>query len=252
MSEKIMKNKVGVVILAAGDGKRMKTGIPKVMNLLRGKPLVEHVVSSVEVSGVCDKPVVIVNPNHTLVQDYLDNRAEYVVQDKQLGTGHAAGCSAKILEGKVDSIIVLYGDMPFLKPESIQHLAETHNIENNILTMMTVVVPNFEGNYIALKDFGRIIRDANGRIIKSVELRDAMPVESLSKELNPCYYCFNAGWFWKEVKNLKNNNAQGEYYLTDLVDRAMSENKVSSISIDPEEAIGINTKENLDLAEKLI
>src|SRR5689334_7448637 len=140
--------KIGAVILAAGDGKRMKTGIPKVMNLLKGKPLVEHVVSSVEASGVCDKPVVIVNPNHTLVQDYLGDRAVYVVQEKQLGTGHAAGCAVKVLESKVDSIIILYGDMPFLKPESIKHLAETHNIEHNILTMMTVVVPNFEGKYI--------------------------------------------------------------------------------------------------------
>lgn len=245
-------DKVGVIILAAGEGKRMKTGIPKVMNLLKNKPLIDHVVEHVESSGVCEKPVIIVNPNHTLVQDYLGDRAMYVVQEKQLGTGHAAGCAAQVLEGKADSIIVLYGDMPFLKPESIKHLAETHNTEHNILTMMTVVVPDFKGKLVALKDFGRIIRDSAGRIVKSVELRDASPLEAEGLELNPCYYCFNAEWFWKEVKNLKNNNAQGEYYLTDLVDRAMNGSKVSSISIDPEEAIGINTKENLDLAEELI
>ncbi len=245
-------DKVGIIILAAGEGKRMKTGIPKVMNLLKNMPLIEHVVEHVESSGVCEKPVVIVNPNHTLVQDYLGGRAIYVVQTQQLGTGHAAGCSAEVLEGKVENIIVLYGDMPFLKPESIKKLAETHNAEGNILTMMTVTVPDFEGKFIALKDFGRILRDSAGRIIKSVELRDATPSEASSLELNPCYYCFNAQWFWREVKNLKNNNAQGEYYLTDLVDRAMDGYKVSSISIDPEEAIGINTKENLDLAEQLI
>ncbi len=247
-----MQNKVGVVILAAGDGKRMKFSLPKVMNLLKGKPLIGYLVESVEASGVCEKPVVIVNPNHTLVQDYLGDRAVYVVQEKQLGTGHAAGCAAEVLEGKVENIIVLYGDMPFLKAESIKRLAENHITEQNTLTMMTVKVPNFEGKYMALQDFGRIIRDANGKIFKSVELRDTTPTEALSLELNPCYYCFNANWFWKEVKNLKNNNTQGEYYLTDLVDRAMNGYKVSSISINPEEAIGINTKENLDLAEKLI
>ncbi len=252
MSENTIQNKVGVIILAAGDGKRMKTGIPKVMNLLKGKPLVAHVVESVETAGVCEKPVVIVNPSHKLVQDYLGDRAIYIVQEQQLGTGHAAACAAPVLEGNVEHIIVLYGDMPFLKPASIQRLADRHIVEQSVLTMMTVTVPNFEGNRAALKDFGRIIRDGAGQIVKSVELRDAMPVERLSLELNPCYYCFKADWFWREIKNLKNNNAQGEYYLTDLVDRAVNDYKVSSISIDPEEAIGINTKENLDLAEKLI
>lgn len=251
MYENTIQNKIGVVILAAGDGKRMKSSLPKVMNLLKGKPLIGHVVENVETSGVCEKPIVIVNPNHTLVQDYLGDRAIYIVQDKQLGTGHAAGCATKVLEGKVENIIVLYGDMPFLKAGSIKRLAESHIAEQNMLTMMTVNVQNFEGKYIALQDFGRIIRDVDGKIIKSVELRDTTPAEALSLELNPCYYCFNADWFWKEVKNLKNDNAQGEYYLTDLVDRAMNGYKVSSISIDPEEAIGINTKENLDLAEKL-
>ncbi|HSR89350.1 MAG TPA: NTP transferase domain-containing protein [Candidatus Udaeobacter sp.] len=244
-------SKTGVVILAAGEGKRMKSDLPKVMNLLKGKPLIEYVVANVEASGVCEKPVVIVNPNHTFVQDYLGDRAIYVIQDKQLGTGHAAACAAKVLQGKVENIIVLYGDMPFLKAESIKRLAEKHVSEQNILTLMTVTVPDFKGKYAALHDFGRIIRDENGKIAKSVELRDATPTEADGNELNPCYYCFNADWFWQEVKNLKNNNAQGEYYLTDLVDQAMKTDKVSNISIDPEEAIGINTKEHLEIAHSI-
>lgn len=244
-------NKTGVVILAAGQGKRMKSDLPKVMNVLKGKPLIEHVVRNVELSGVCEKPIVIVNPNHTFVQDYLGDRAIYVVQEKQLGTGNAASYAAKVLQGKVENIIVLYGDMPFLKAESIKRLSEKHINEQNILTMMTVTVPDFNGKNAPLYDFGRIIRDTNGKIVKSVELRDATPAEAASLELNPCYYAFNADWFWQEIKNLKNNNAQGEYYLTDLVDRAMNSGKVSSIPIDSEEAIGINTKEHLEMANNI-
>ena len=123
---------------------------------------------------------------------------------------------------------------------------------NNTLTLLTVSREDFKNEYVASNDFGRIVYTSDGKIIKSVEVRDASAEEIFSFDFNPCYYCFNAEWLWKEIKNLKNNNAQREYYLTDLVNRAANGYKISSIRIHPSEAIGVNTKEQLDLAEKLI
>lgn len=248
-----MTNNVGVVILAAGDGKRMQTGTPKVMNVLRHKPLIEYVVRAVEQSGVGGKPVVVVSAKHVLVQDYLGKRGTYVVQEDQLGTGQAVACAESLLKNKVAHVMVLYGDMPLLKPDSIHRLAETHIATSNTLTLFTTTVNNFEGSWqAALSDFGRIVRNASGQIVKSVELRDATPSEATSKELNVGGYCFAADWLWGELKRIKNNNVQKEYYLTDLIAVAIAAGeRVVSVSIEPQEAVGINSKEQLSLAEKL-
>lgn len=233
-----------VIILAAGEGKRMQSELPKVMHELNGKPLIDHVVSAVEQAGF-GKPVVVVSAKNSLVQDYLKERATYVVQAEQKGTGHAVQCAKEILYTRADTIVVLYGDMPFLRAESIQRLVEQHTAEHNAVTLMTVQVPSYEGPYAVFKDFGRIIRNQDGRILKSVEVRDATPEELASLEVNPCYFCFKASWLWSEIEQLKNNNDQGEYYLTDLIERGIATERASGMLIDPREALGVNTKEQL-------
>ena len=253
MSETNMQNKIGVVILAAGDGKRMKTNVPKVMNVIPGEPLVSHVVKAVEESGFALKPVIVVNPKHTLVQEYLADRALYVVQDQQLGTAHAVGCAENLLKDKADYVVVLYGDMPFIRPESLRHLADVSGAEGSMITLMTVVVDDFIDWKAQFADFGRIKRDENGNILGIVEKKDATPEELMLAEVNTSYFCFNASWLWQNLKAIKNENAQQEFYLTDLVKIARDQGvKIGTVQIDPKEAIGINTKEHLDAAEQLI
>ncbi len=241
-----------VIILAAGEGKRMKTGIPKVMNLLHDKPLVGYVVDAVKKSGLVEKPIVVVSKNHTLVQDYLGDRAEYVVQEQQLGTGHAVACAEKKIQSNPKPVVVLYGDMPFISAESICRLVEEHTAQNNLITLMTVRTPDFDGWHAQFTDFGRVVRNATGTVVKIVERKDATPEELMIHEVNTSYFCFNSRWLVNRLHQLHNNNAQGEYYLVDLVRIAFEEGvKVGTVLIDPKEAIGINTKEHLDLAEDL-
>jgi len=244
-------NNIGAVILAAGHGTRMKSDLPKVMHLLNGKPLVEHVWQNVFDSDCFTKIVIVVSPNNNLVRDHLGDKADYAVQTEQLGTAHAVMSAENILKEQVKTVAVFYGDMPFLRPESIRKLVETHCSLNNQVTIMTFTVPDFSGENSLFANFGRIIRDVNGKIVKSVERKDANEEELKITELNPCFYCFNASWLWENLKRIKNDNNQKEYYLTDLIKLALSsEAKISSISIDPKEALGINTKEDLEIVSQ--
>ncbi len=245
-------DKIGVVILAAGKGKRMQSDRLKVMHEINGTPLVDFVVKAVERAGFSLKPVVIVCPDNPAVQNYLGDRADYVVQTEQLGTGHAVSMAESLFKDRAEQVIVLYGDMPFITTESIKKLAERQLERDNTLTMMTAIVPDFEDWRKNLMDYGRIIRGENGHIVKIVEKKDATPEELTAKEVNPSFFCFKADWLWENLKNLKNNNAQGEYYLTDLVKVAFDKKvKMSSIEIDSKEALGINTKEHLEIAQNI-
>jgi bifunctional UDP-N-acetylglucosamine pyrophosphorylase/glucosamine-1-phosphate N-acetyltransferase len=176
----------------------------------------------------------------------------YVVQPEQLGTGHAVSV-AEPLWGLFEHVVVLYGDMPFISSTSINRLVSAHQADANVMTFMTTTVPNFEGQYAYFSDFGRIIRDSSGRLVKNVQKKDATSEEALVTELDTSYMCFNTQWLKAHLSKLQTNNAQKEYYLTDLLAVALSEGaKVGTVTIVPGEAIGINTKEHLDLAQTII
>jgi len=245
---------IGVVILAAGQGKRMKSHKLKVMHELHGRPLIDYVVSAVEKSGLAVKPVVVVNERDDSVQQYLGERAIYVTQTEQLGTGHALAQAQSLLKGKVKQVVVLYGDMPFVESESISKIAK-NNIDNKSkITLMTVAVDEFSGWKGVFADYGRIIRsDLDNHIVGIVEKKDANTQQLEIKEINTGFFCFDEFWLWPHLQALQNNNNQAEYYLTDLVAMAMNEGvPVSSIAIDPREAVGVNSVEQLEKAEKLI
>lgn len=243
-----------VVILAAGKGKRMGIEIPKVLVLLKGEPVIFHLLRSVYNAGIDARPIVVVGENKPLIEAELTRggfSVEYAVQEGQLGTGHAVRAAENATVG-ADTVVVLYGDHPFVSSATIRDITSLHEEKNATLTLATLVVPDFHGWRVSFADFGRIIRGTDGRIERIIEKKDATEAELAVRELNPAFFCFNGPWLWQNLRKLKNENAQGEYYLTDLVKFAMTEGvKIASLRIDPKEGAGINTQEHLAAAETI-
>ncbi|MBU1164246.1 NTP transferase domain-containing protein [Patescibacteria group bacterium] len=241
-----------VIILAAGHGKRMNSDIPKPLIEVGGKPIIQHLLDSIKISGICEKPIAVIGQKAELVKEKLGDQVEYVVQEEQLGTGHAVAVCKEKLKDTDEDILVLYGDHPLLKADSLKKLADLHQKEQSTITLMTNTVKNFDDWREPFIQFGRIIRTDN-QIREIVEKKDCTPEQLEIKEVNPGYYCFNQNWLWQNIDKLKNENAQGEYYLTDLVKMAIDQNqKVLSSNIEPKEALGVNTAEQLEIVKKLV
>lgn len=241
-----------IVILAAGKGNRMGTELPKALISIAGKPLLQHLIERVKASGLDDVPLVVVGHGREHICERFGAECEYVVQEQQLGTGHAVSVCQDALRG-VKNILVLYGDHPLVSKESIQKLVALHTESRSVMTATTTIVPSFDGWYRVFMHWGRILRDASGRVIGNRQFKDATEDERMIKELDPALYCFQAEWLFEHIFSVKNANAQGEYYLTDLVQMAVAEgHEVPTLLVPPEEAIGINTPEEKAVAEELI
>lgn len=245
--------KFAVVILAAGKGKRMGGDLPKVLRLVKEKPIIVHLIDSVMSSGVVSKPVVIVCDEHSFVQDTLGDKCAYAVQAEQLGTGHAVSCARELLQGRAEKIIVLYGDMPLITSATIKRLAQSLANDDAVINLFTTEVEDWNDWRKSFYNFGRIIRDETGKVVAIREKKDCSEVELNIKEINPGLYSFDAGWLWQNLAKLDNKNSQGEFYLTDLIKIAIADGKkIGSLKIDARECVGINTPEELLLAESLV
>ncbi|MFA5022635.1 MAG: NTP transferase domain-containing protein [Patescibacteria group bacterium] len=246
-----MKDKIQIVVLAAGYGKRMNNcELPKVLIPFNGKPIISHLLAAIKESDVCLKPVIVVGQKAYQVQEALGPDYIYIFQKEQLGTGHAVLVTKPSLKGKAENIMILYGDHPLVTATMIKKLATAHLASKKVLTMATVKVADFldwRGNFY---DFGRIIRNDSSQVCQIIEKRDASLEQKEIKEVNPGYYCFQAEWLWANLDKLKNTNSQQEYYLTDLVDLACRQGQeIATVEIEPKEALGVNTADQLALAE---
>ncbi len=251
-----MVKKTKIVILAAGQGTRMQSELPKVLVTLHDKPMIKYVLDAVNASQVDSTPVIIVgHRKDEIIAELVKDGREYtyVTQHEQLGTGHAVATAESALKGKADNVIVLPSDHPFLTPETIQNLNTKQEESGATITMATTTVSDFEDWRRAFyKSFSRIIRNESGKIIRDVQFRDATDKEKEIKELNPIYFCFKADWLWENLRKLNTHNDQKQYYLTDLVKIAMENGeKIESINISPREALAANSKEELELLEKV-
>ncbi len=239
-----------IVVLAAGKGVRMKSDLPKVLAPLKGRPMIEYLIRSISDSEVDREPIIIVSfENKNLIKPALKRyNCQYAIQDEQLGTGHALACAKDLMSGTAENVVVFYGDHPFVKSETIKKLAEVHD---GVITMMTVKLKDFNDWRKNFYSWGRVLREGD-KIKEIMEFKDANDQEKEIKEVNPGFYCFDKNWLFKNIEKLKNDNNQKEYYLTDLIKIASEQNiLINSMLIDSREAIGINSKEELEAAEKL-
>ncbi|MDQ1300453.1 MAG: bifunctional UDP-N-acetylglucosamine pyrophosphorylase / glucosamine-phosphate N-acetyltransferase [Chloroflexota bacterium] len=230
------------VILAAGQGTRMKSELPKVLHPLAGRPLVEYAVeTATAVTGAA--PVLVVGHGSDQVRQVLGDRARYVLQAQQLGTGHAVMQARALLLGQADAILVAYADMPLLTETTLRAIVAGYEQRDGVMSFLTVVAQDPRG-------FGRVARDEAGRPQGVVEEASCTPAQLSIRELNAGVYCFNAAWLWENLPQIP-LSPKGEYYLTDMVALAVSQGctAVAVQTTDEAELIGINTRVHLAEAE---
>jgi bifunctional UDP-N-acetylglucosamine pyrophosphorylase / glucosamine-1-phosphate N-acetyltransferase len=233
-----MADKLAAVVMAAGIGTRMKSATPKHLHPLLGRRMVDWVVDAARDAGV-ERLVVVASPQ---TSDLLED-VEVVVQEQPLGTGDAVRCARAALEDFEGDVLVLNGDVPALRPETIRALVDTHRSAAAAATVLSFE-PADPGVY------GRIVRDGDGRLARIVEAVDAAPEELALREVNSGIYVFRAEKLWPALERLDAHNAQGELYVTDTLGLLVADGESCAVELaaDPLEAEGVNTRAELALA----
>ncbi len=231
------------VVLAAGQGTRMKSKLYKVLHPVCGKPMVEHVVDHIREIGT-ERIVTIVGHGAERVQDQLGDRSEYALQEEQLGTAHAVQQAVNVLGTLSGTTLVVCGDTPLIRPETMKALLDHHRETNAKATILTGLPENPTG-------YGRIIRNADGHVARIVEQKDASNEEQKVNEINSGTYCFDNEALFKALQLVKNDNSQGEYYLPDVIEILKDQGEtVSAYATDDfEETLGVNDRVALAQAE---
>jgi bifunctional UDP-N-acetylglucosamine pyrophosphorylase/glucosamine-1-phosphate N-acetyltransferase len=239
--------KLATVVLAAGEGTRMKSRLSKILHPLAGKPIAQYALDTALEVGA-DETVFVVGKDSQQIQQIIGHdRVRYTYQEERKGTGHAAMQARSLLEGRSDMVLIYYGDMPLLKPESLRRLVENQAQGRTAVTILTLVADDSMG-------FGRIVRGEDGRVIEIVEEKVCTPEQLAIKEINCGIYCFDAAWLWSHIDQIPLNPVSKEYYLTDMVGIAVADGKrvEAIVSDDPDEMIGINNRIHLSWAEAVI
>jgi len=234
------------VILAAGQGTRMKSDLSKVLHPLAGRPLALHAVAIAQ--AVTDvEPVLVVGRDAEAVREAVGDDAVFVEQAEQRGTGHAVLQARETLRGRTDLVLVTYADMPLLTVGTLRRIVERQRENAGPITMLTLVDENPRG-------FGRVLRDASGAVTHIVEEAVATPEQLAIKELNAGVYCFDADWLWDHVDRIPLSLPKREYYLTDMIGMAVAEGlRVEAVlTPDARETLGINSRVHLAEAESAL
>lgn len=234
------------VILAAGKGTRMKSKLPKVLHKAGGKSMVQHVIDAAKAAGA-KRNIVVTGFGGDMVRAAIGEQAEFVEQKEQLGTGHAVLQTADLLKDENGTVMVLCGDTPLLTGDLLKKLYDEHVAAKATATVLTAIMPDATG-------YGRIIRKADGSVEKIVEHKDATEAERQVKEVNSGIYCFAAKDLFVALKQVTNDNAQGEYYLPDVLEILQKQGeKIWAVAADDYEAtLGINSRLQLSGAEKIL
>jgi bifunctional UDP-N-acetylglucosamine pyrophosphorylase / glucosamine-1-phosphate N-acetyltransferase len=240
--------RIAAVILAAGKGTRMRSDLVKVLHPLLGVPMLYYTVN-LALNGIkAERTVVVVGHQADRIQDlFKDYPVQFALQREQLGTGHAVLQALPFLEGFDGTVLILCGDVPLVKVETLHSFIDAFHMNQPVLSVMTVSVEDPAG-------YGRILHDGEGWVERIVEERDATANERKTREINTGIYCIEAAFLRKRLKEIGRENAQGEYYLTDLVQIAGSKKlKCSAHEVrDPVEVMGINTRVDMATANEVL
>ncbi|GKV70384.1 bifunctional protein GlmU [Sporosarcina sp. NCCP-2716] len=234
------------IVLAAGQGTRMKSKLYKVLHPVCGKPMVEHVIDHVRGIGA-DRVVTVVGHGAEQVEETLGAKSEYVLQAEQLGTAHAVQQAEQLLGNLDGTTLVICGDTPLIRSETMEALVRNHRELGAKATILTAIAEDPAG-------YGRIIRGERGEVLRNVEQKDASPEEQAIREINTGTYCFDNRALFDALKKVKNDNAQGEYYLPDVVGILQSEGALigAYACADFSETLGVNDRVVLSQAEAVM
>ena len=233
------------LVLAAGQGKRIKSDLPKVLHKVCGKEMVNHVIDTIRKAGIQDANIIIGKGAELVKERTEEKKVTYSLQSEQLGTGHAVQCASEFLKGKKGTVAVFAGDTPLIKESTIKNLFNTHIEAKNAATILTAIVDDPTG-------YGRIIRSGN-EVLKIVEHKDCNEEELKVNEMNSAIYCFDIKLLYESLSKLSNNNEQGEYYLTDVIEILKSAgHNIGAVVTDFEETIGVNSRAQLAQAEEIL
>ncbi len=234
------------VILAAGKGTRMKTKKSKVVHKIYGKELITRVVNTVFKAGINDV-ITVVGHKREEVEAVLGDRVKYAYQDELLGTGHTVMQAVPYLKGKKGKVVILYGDVPLIRPETIKKLIDKSIADREYATILTAIYDNPTG-------YGRVVRDIGGNVKAIVEEKDATEDQKEIMEINAGAYCFDIEELILALEKLTPNNAQGEYYLTDVI-KIMNEKGLKTGAIiveDNTEILGVNDRAQLEMLTRIL
>jgi bifunctional UDP-N-acetylglucosamine pyrophosphorylase/glucosamine-1-phosphate N-acetyltransferase len=234
-------------------GKRMQSEEPKALVLYKGRPFITHILETISKLEFQTSPIIVVGYKKERIMEVLGGDYKYAIQENQLGTGDAVKSAKKYIQDDDQTILVISADQPTVSKETIENIIKTHINKKAVITLGTVVVPDFEDWHIGMKNFGRIVRNKNNEVLKIVEFKDANDVEKNITELNLSLYAFDKNWLFENIDRIENKNSQNEYYLTDLIKIACAQNqKIEAVPVENIiEGIHPNSKEELVLLESL-
>ena len=236
------------VVLAAGKGTRMKSGLIKVLHPIAGLPMIAWPVAAAREAG-SDPIVLVIGHQASAVQSVFRGAADIrcAMQEEQLGTGHAVACALDALAGFRGTVLILCGDTPLLRSDTLKKLLAYHRDNQAAITVLTALMDDPYG-------YGRVVRDDSGRVTRIVEQKDADPEEQEIREINSGIYCMDSGFLFDNIKGIGNDNAQGEYYLTDLLAIAVRKG-VTCLALptaDADEIMGVNDRVQLAEAGRIL
>lgn len=245
--------RIGAVILAAGKSTRMKSELPKVLHEVCGRPMLAYVIDACREVGASDAVVVVGHRKEAVIAAFAARPASekfgirWVEQPEQKGTGHAVLCCREALAGRYDRVLVLCGDGPLIRPETLRTIMQRHEADGAAATLATATLDDPSG-------YGRIVRDSSTRFVAIVEHNDCTPAQRGIREVNPSYYYFNCDELLSSLEQVTPNNAKNEYYITDVFGILLrAGKKVSAITaVPPEDVLSINSRGDLAAVNRIM
>lgn len=231
----------------------MGSDLPKTLCTVAGKPMLAYILESIAAAGNCLPPVIVVGHKGDQVKQFVGPSIVTVEQADLSGTGTAAKIALAAVSPEVENVLIMYGDHPFITPESIKAIEEAHRKSGATLTLATATLPDFADWRQVFISFGRVVRNLEGVVQEIREYKNANEIEQGILEINPGFYCADRAWLIEALSQIERDAVSGEYYLTDIASLALYDGKkVETIPLEPREALGINSPADAALAESLL